>query len=78
VYPLCIATTSSSACPVAKDDGGPAVVVNVWERISVERWIFTAAHELGHLLLHLWRYSVDNRDENKAEEREADKFAATS
>lgn len=34
-------------------DGGPAVVVNVWDGISVERWIFTAAHELGHLVLHL-------------------------
>ena len=31
-------------------DGGPAVVVNTWDRISVERWIFTAAHELGRVL----------------------------
>ena len=37
---------------VGAGDGGPAVVVNTWDRISVERWIFTAAHELGHLLLH--------------------------
>ena len=36
---------------VGQRDGGPAVVVNTWDRISVERWIFTAAHELGHLLL---------------------------
>ena len=28
---------------VGQADGGPAVVVNTWERISVERWIFTAA-----------------------------------
>ena len=33
---------------VAASDGGPAVVVNTWDRISVERWIFTATHELGH------------------------------
>jgi Zn-dependent peptidase ImmA (M78 family)/DNA-binding XRE family transcriptional regulator len=76
VYPLCIANDGFFGLSVAKADGGPAVVVNVWERISVERWIFTAAHELGHLLLHLGAYSVDNRDENKAEEKEADKFAA--
>ncbi|MGI6132457.1 MAG: hypothetical protein ACOYES_11375 [Bacillota bacterium] len=30
-------------------DGGPLVVANVWSRISVERWILTAVHELGHL-----------------------------
>ncbi len=41
---------------VGKRDGGPAVVVNTWDRISVERWIFTAAHELGHLLLHPAEY----------------------
>jgi hypothetical protein len=34
-----------------QSDGGPAVVVNVWGRLSVERWIFTAAHELGHLMI---------------------------
>lgn len=28
---------------------GPAAVVNTWDRISVERWVFTAAHELGIL-----------------------------
>jgi Zn-dependent peptidase ImmA (M78 family)/transcriptional regulator with XRE-family HTH domain len=56
-------------------DGGPAVVVNVWERISVERWIFTAAHELAHLLLHLNAYDIARADEDKAEEREADTFA---
>jgi len=45
VYPLCIANDEFFGLSVAKDDGGPAVVVNVWERISVERWIFTAAHD---------------------------------
>lgn len=60
---------------VNEADGGPAVVVNVWERISVERWIFTAAHELGHLLLHLGAYDVTRVDEDRAEEREADAFA---
>lgn len=76
VYPLGIANDGFFGLSIAEDDGGPAVVINTWERISVERWIFTAAHELGHLLLHLDAYSVENRDENKAEEKEADVFAA--
>ena len=58
------------------DDGGPAVVVNVWERVSVERWIFTAAHELGHLLLHLSSYEVDETGEDKEQEQEANSFAS--
>jgi len=61
---------------VAGSDGGPAVVVNVWERVSVERWIFTAAHELGHLLLHLGSYQVDESVEDKEQEVEANTFAS--
>ncbi len=61
---------------VGPGDGGPAVVVNVWERISVERWIFSATHELGHLLLHLQSFRVENTEENPDEEREADMFAS--
>lgn len=59
-----------------EDEGGPAVVVNTWERISVERWIFTAAHELGHLLLHRSAYDVTRAEENEEEEREANWFAS--
>ena len=61
---------------VAEEDGGPAVVVNTWERISVERWIFTAAHELAHLLLHQGEYSRDESEEPKEAEHEADVFAS--
>lgn len=61
---------------VAEADGGPAIIVNVWERLSVERWIFTAAHELGHLLLHLDAYDVEKSDEDPAQEKEADVFAS--
>ena len=61
---------------VAPGDGGPAVIVNTWDRIPVERWIFTAAHELGHLSLHLQDYDVDQIEEPKSEEREANLFAA--
>ena len=57
-------------------DGGPAVVVNTWDRISVERWIFTAAHELGHLLLHPSEYRRDATELPVRAEREADAFAS--
>lgn len=52
------------------------MVVNVWDRVSVERWIFTAAHELGHLLLHLTSYQVDESTEDKGQEVEANTFAS--
>ncbi len=61
---------------VGKPDGGPAVVVNTWDRISVERWIFTAAHELGHLLLHPAEYRRDATEMPSEPEREADEFAS--
>ncbi len=61
---------------VADERVGPAVVVNTWSRITVERWIFTAAHELGHLLLHAPEFRVDQREENQTHEDEADAFAA--
>jgi Zn-dependent peptidase ImmA (M78 family)/transcriptional regulator with XRE-family HTH domain len=61
---------------VGEGDGGPAVVVNTWDRISVERWIFTAAHELGHLLLHPAEYQRDATELPLQAEREADFFAS--
>jgi Zn-dependent peptidase ImmA (M78 family)/DNA-binding XRE family transcriptional regulator len=60
---------------VAAGDGGPAIVVNTWDRISVERWIFTAAHELGHLLLHVGDFDAERGDEEAESEREANVFA---
>ncbi len=61
---------------VAEDDGGPAVIVNIWNRIPVETWIFSAAHELGHLLLHIGSYSTADSEEVPAEEVEANEFAS--
>lgn len=61
---------------VGDDEGGPAIVVNTWERISVERWIFTAGHELGHLLLHHDAYDSAQSEEDEREEKEADVFAS--
>lgn len=70
------ATTRFFGLSIGPGGGGPAVVVNTWKRITVERWIFTLAHELGHLLLHLGDYKVAERDENLEHEREADLFAS--
>ena len=61
---------------VGPEDRGPAVVVNAWARISVERWIFTAAHELGHLLLHSAEYRSEQTDLLQEAEAEADTFAS--
>jgi Zn-dependent peptidase ImmA (M78 family)/transcriptional regulator with XRE-family HTH domain len=71
-----IASHAFFGLSVAAAEGGPAVFVNTWERISVERWIFTAAHELGHLILHLADYDVGSTEEKEEHEAEANEFAA--
>jgi Zn-dependent peptidase ImmA (M78 family)/DNA-binding XRE family transcriptional regulator len=76
VLPLRIASDAFFGLSVAEGDGGPAVAVNTWDRISVERWIFTAAHELGHLVLHLEDYQVGRKDEEAKQEKEANLFAS--
>ena len=75
---LLLETTRDSffGLSVGKRDGGPALVVNTWDRISVERWIFTAAHELGHLLLHPSEYRREATEMPAEPEREADTFAS--
>lgn len=76
VLPLRVASDAFFGLSVAVADGGPAIAVNIWERISVERRIFTAAHELAHLVLHLEDYDVIQKEEEKRQEREANLFAA--
>ena len=71
-----VATDTFFGLSVAPGEGGPAIIVNTWERISVERWIFTAAHELGHLVLHGDDFDPDQEAETKAAEAEANVFAA--
>ena len=61
---------------VGPADGGPAIVVNSWNQIPVERWIFTTAHELGHLVLHYSDFNVDKTKEGKVHENEANTFAS--
>jgi Zn-dependent peptidase ImmA (M78 family)/DNA-binding XRE family transcriptional regulator len=76
LFPITLASDGFFGLSVAENEGGPAIVVNVWERISVERWIFSAAHELGHLLLHLDAYDVNECNESVEEETEANLFAS--
>ena len=76
LYPIKLVSDGFFGLSVSEYDGGPAIIVNVWERISVERWIFSAAHELGHLLLHLDSYDVDQIAEDTNQEVEASVFAS--
>jgi Zn-dependent peptidase ImmA (M78 family)/DNA-binding XRE family transcriptional regulator len=76
VYSIRLASNEFFGLSVGPTDGGPAIVVNIWERISVERWIFSAAHELGHLVLHQKDYDVVKLQEEKSQEQEANVFAA--
>ena len=76
VYPLVLASDDFFGLSVAEEDGGPAVIVNTWDRISVERWIFSAAHELGHLLLHFDAYDITESQEDIEQENEANIFAS--
>ncbi|MCF7816913.1 MAG: ImmA/IrrE family metallo-endopeptidase [Kiritimatiellales bacterium] len=62
---------------IGEADGGPAIAVNTGKSISVERQIFSMAHELGHLMLHKDTYGKDPEElDDDQQEREADRFAA--
>ena len=73
---MCFATRRFFGLSIGASGGGPAIVVNTWSRITVERWIFTAAHELGHLLLHQADYDPAARNDDPSHERQADAFAS--
>lgn len=76
VYPKEVMSEGFFGLSIGPIDGGPLIVVNVWGRISVERWIFTAAHELGHILLHPDSYDVAVAREDQTEGQEANVFAS--
>jgi Zn-dependent peptidase ImmA (M78 family)/DNA-binding XRE family transcriptional regulator len=76
VYQINSSSEGFFGLSVGADDAGPAVIVNVWDRISVERWIYSAAHELGHLILHLKTFDVNKDTEDMTQEKEADIFAS--
>lgn len=67
--------TRTFGLSVGANDGGPAIVVNSEQKISVERQLFSVAHELGHLVLHKGSYDESKVDENEEEEHEANLFA---
>jgi len=60
---------------IGEADGGPAIAINTGKNISVERQIFSLAHELGHLVLHQESYG-NPEAANEEQEHEADRFAA--
>lgn len=59
-----------------RTDNGPAIAVNTSPDISIERQIFTVAHELGHLIMHGSSYGSDSDDGEDREETEANQFAS--
>ncbi len=61
---------------LSEKDGGPAIGVNKSSMISVERKIFTVAHELGHILLHPNSFDTAESKESGDAEKEADAFAS--
>ncbi|MDR1872747.1 MAG: ImmA/IrrE family metallo-endopeptidase [Deltaproteobacteria bacterium] len=59
---------------VGREDGGPAIIINMWDKIPWERRIFTTAHELA---LIIFRFaSLDHIEENDNEEKMANVFAS--
>jgi len=76
VYPITLWSYNFLGLSVAKEEVGPAIIVNVWNRISVEQWIFSAVHELGHLLLHSDTFDINEIAENEDQEAEANIFAS--
>ena len=76
IYPIATSSDGFFGLSIREKDGGPAIIVNVWDRISIERRIFTAAHELGHLILHADAYDVQQSSEDEKEEQEANLFSS--
>ena len=65
-----------SGLSIGPADGGPAIAINTGNRMSVERQLFSMAHELGHLVLHQDSYGKDAEKIPEEQEQEADAFAA--
>jgi Zn-dependent peptidase ImmA (M78 family)/transcriptional regulator with XRE-family HTH domain len=58
------------------DNLPPTIGINHSKDISIERKIFTIAHEFGHILLHKNSFRSDEKLEIQREEKEADEFAS--
>jgi Zn-dependent peptidase ImmA (M78 family)/transcriptional regulator with XRE-family HTH domain len=68
--------TELSGLSIGEADGGPAIAINTGAKMSVERQLFSMAHELGHLVLHQDSYGKESDELPEEQEREADAFAA--
>lgn len=76
IYLYSSALKQSFGMSVSAADGAYVVAVNTKDSIPIERQIFTAAHELGHLILHKNSYYAGEFIENDNEEKEANAFAS--
>lgn len=76
IWSVEVASDAFFGLSVGEEDGGPAIVVNTWARLPVELWIFSAVHELAHLLFHMDDFHVDEEFEDKEAEKQADSFAS--
>jgi Zn-dependent peptidase ImmA (M78 family) len=63
---------------IGLSDGGPAIVVTAHNKIPVERWIFTVAHELAHLLLRLSSFEAEKVRKSKPKRRKPTSSPDTS
>lgn len=59
-----------------EENENATIAINTIKGITIERQIFTAAHELGHLIMHKDSYVENINEENQNEEQEADIFAS--
>lgn len=57
-------------------DMGPAIAVDTSSDVTIERQVFTAAHELGHLVMHQGSYTGLTGDESDKEEVQANNFGS--
>ena len=57
-------------------DMGPAIAVDTSSDVTIERQVFTAAHELGHLVMHQGSYTRVTGEESEKEEVEANNFGS--
>lgn len=76
IYPINSDLNKFFGLSVGKCDSGPAIIVNTADSISIERQIFTVAHELGHILFHEDSYNADETKIEKKQEDQADEFAS--
>lgn len=75
LLPMKIKSPDFFGLSVGPKDLGPAIAINTHELITVERQIFSAFHELGHLILHRGAYDVSQTEQCESEENEANTFA---